>query len=141
VDVQSVLTGPSTFTVAEAFMKIEEHFGMPPIADHEVFKAKDVALTSPNAQLHFIPRGKKQPDLVAEGEVQLHPGGLRIIKDNVEIWSASTEEIKGSSVEMANLWQFRVGDKLFRLTTPDASPLKWDHFLRKWRLHIVGSEF
>jgi hypothetical protein len=41
---------------------------------------------------------------------------------------------------MANLLHFRIGDRLYRLVIPGDSPLKWDHFLRKWRLHVVGAE-
>jgi 1-acyl-sn-glycerol-3-phosphate acyltransferase len=140
LDIESVLTGESTMSVAEAFDKIEAHFGSPPAANRKRFEEDGVALSAPAGELHFVPRGKKGTELLFQGAFLLDREGLRIESDGKTIWSVPLVDMKAISVEVKSLLHFRIDDKLYQLRFPDQSPLKWDHFLRKWRLHVVGSE-
>ena len=140
VDVYSMLNGERTMSVADAFRELESHFGMPPIEHPERFEATSVALTGSDATLFRIPQGTNDTVVVAQGEVQLHSGGLRLIDPSGrEVWGASLEALKGISVEWGNLLHFRIDGQLYRVVVPNDSPLKWDHFLCKWREHVVGS--
>ena len=141
LSVECVLTGPSVLSVADAFRAIEAHFGSPPIADQARFDDAQVALSAPGGKLFVIPRDRNKGELAAEGEYQIHSQGLRIVDDKgTVLWEAAFESIKAISVEMANLLHFRIDGVLHRVVLPEESPLKWDHFLRKWRLHVVGAE-
>lgn len=140
VDVYSRMSGASDVSVADAFRIIEAHFGSPPVAVSEDYETDGVALLAPEGQLLYIPRDKKRPEVEAEGAIQVHRDGFRVVEGTRVIWEASYDTIRGISVEMANLLHFRIGDRLYRLVIPGDSPLKWDHFLRKWRLHVVGAE-
>jgi hypothetical protein len=131
---------PSELTVADAFRAIEAHYTVPPVANAACLEATGVALESPQAEILFIPRGEK-PHIIASGKLQLHREGLRVIGENGSaIWSESFSDIRGVSVEIGNKLHFRMGEKLFRVNLGQESPLKWDFFLRKWRLHVVGEE-
>lgn len=140
VDVFCNLHGHSEISVADAFRAIENHYTVPPVEDATVLEASGVALEASFAELLFIPRGGK-PKNIASGRLVLHRDGLRVVGEAGDVlWSASLEEIKGISIEVANMLHFRMGEKLFRVNVPGHSPLKWDYFLRKWRLHLVGAE-
>ena len=141
VDIECVMSGESTMTVAEAFHTIDAHFGPAPIADADAHAESGVTLRSSKGTLHQIPRGKKPHILLASGRMELHADSFRVYDDdNTILWQAKLPEIRAISVEIANLLHFRIGDVLYRITTPGESPLKWDHFLRRWRLETVGSE-
>lgn len=146
IDVFCVLRGhnalrePSKTSVADAFRAIEAHYTIPPVADAERLQATGIALETPQAEILFIPRGEK-PQIIASGKLQIHREGLRVIGENGSaIWSESFSDIRGVSVEIGNKLHFRMGEKLFRVNLFQESPLKWDFFLRKWRLHRVGEE-
>jgi 1-acyl-sn-glycerol-3-phosphate acyltransferase len=140
VDVECRLTGTTEMSVADAFRIIAGHLGAPPIADRVRFEESRVALSSESGELFMVPRDSNNRELVAAGQFQIHETGLRIVDDDTVRWEAPFEAIKGISVEMANLLHFRVEGVLYRVIIPGESPLKWDHFLRKWRLHVVGAE-
>lgn len=140
VNVECQLTGPTTMSVADAFRVIEAHFGAPPVADRPHFDDTGVALRAPGGKLFVLPRDRSDRQLTAEGEYQIHATGLRIVDGDKVVWEAPFEAIKAISVEMANLLHFRIDGVLHRVVLPNESPLKWDHFLRKWRLHTVGAE-
>ena len=139
IDVYCILRGHSEMSVADAFRKIEGHFSVPPVENAERFETSGVALEAEKGQVLLIPRGKK-PTVFAEGRLQLHCEGIRVVGDSGLVWSASYEEIRGISVEIGNMLHFRMEEKLIRLRPEGHSSLKWDHFLRKWRRHVVGSE-
>jgi 1-acyl-sn-glycerol-3-phosphate acyltransferase len=141
IDVFCMLRGQTELSVADAFRVIEAHFSVPPIAEKAVFDSTGVALEATDGKLFFVPRGKQKPECVAEGRIQLHRDGVRVVQEDAVIWSAGYQEIRGISVEFGNMLHFRIGEKLMRLRIDDHSPLKWDHFLRRWRLHVVGTEY
>lgn len=140
LDVFSILHGEEDWSVADAFRRIENHFGMPPIASSDRFESEKIALENVNTKLLFIPRGKNKPEVRAEGALQIHQDGLRIMDGEEQIWQAGFKDILGISMEFGNLLHFRVDGELFRLDLGQDSPPKWDHFLRKWRMHTVGAE-
>jgi 1-acyl-sn-glycerol-3-phosphate acyltransferase len=140
LNVECQLTGPTTLSVADAFRAIEAHFGAPPVVDRAHFDDTQVALRAPGGKLLVIPQDHSERTLLAEGEYQIHATGLRIVDGETVLWEAPFESIKAISVEMANLLHFRIDGVLHRVVLPGESPLKWDHFLRKWRLHAVGAE-
>ncbi|MFT5680975.1 MAG: 1-acyl-sn-glycerol-3-phosphate acyltransferase [Myxococcota bacterium] len=140
VDVESVLNGATTMTVAEAFHRIDDHYGPAPVADAAVHAQSGAALQAAAGTLHRVPRGKAPNELVASGRMEIHADSFRVYTDGELVWQAKLEDLRGISVEIANLLHFRVDGVLYRITIPDESPLKWDHFLRRWRRETVGSE-
>jgi len=140
LNVENIMQGDTTLPVNKAFEKLDEHFGRPPIANRESFEETGVALVAEYGKLLFLPQGSKTGELEAEGKFEIHAGGLRVTRADGSEWNAAFSDMKAISVEIASLLHFRVEDKLFRVVIPDHSPLKWDHFLRMWRLHSVGSE-
>jgi 1-acyl-sn-glycerol-3-phosphate acyltransferase len=140
IDVFCKLRGHSEISVADAFRAIESHYTVPPAEDAAVLEASGVALEAAFAEVLFIPRGAK-PEVIASGRLVLHRDGLRVVDESDEVlWSSSLAELRGISIEVANMLHFRMGEELFRVKVPGHSPLKWDYFLRKWRLHLLGSE-
>jgi 1-acyl-sn-glycerol-3-phosphate acyltransferase len=140
LNIENIMQGTNTFPVTKAFDKLNEHFGCPPVADRHAFEETGVALKAEYGKLLFLPRGSKIRQIEAEGRFEIHTDGLRIIRDDGSQWSSTFSEMTGISVEIASLLHFRIGDKLFRVVTPNHSPLKWDHFLRLWRQHSVGAK-
>lgn len=140
LDVECRMTGTSEQTVADAFRAIEVHFGAPPVADRADFDRTGIALRATGGKLFVVPPHDRKGELIAQGEYQILSSGLRIVQDETVLWESSFESIKAISVEMANLLHFRIDGVLHRVVIPGDSPLKWDHFLRKWRRHVVGAE-
>ena len=140
LDVECMMTGTTQQSVADAFRSIEAHFGVPPVADQARFEESGIALRAAGGRLLVLPPGDRKGRLEAEGEYQIHRTGLRVVDGDTVLWEAPFESIRAISIEMANLLHFRIDGVLHRVVIPDESPLKWDHFLRKWRLHVAGSE-
>ena len=134
------MQGETSLPVNEAFNQLDEHFGRPPIANRESFDEDGVALKAEYGKLLFLPQGSKTGEIEAEGRFEIHKDGLRITRTDGTEWNAAFSDMKAISVEIASLLHFRIEDKLYRVVIPDHSPLKWDHFLRYWRLHSVGAE-
>ena len=136
VDVESMLT-PSTsgpaMTVAEAFHLIDDHFGSRPVSDPARFAETGVVLHSEHGHIQRVSKGKKALTTEGEGRIELRPDGLQVVEGGAVVWSVAMEDIKSISVEMANLLHFRVDGVLYRVTVRGDSPLKWDHFLRRWQ--------
>jgi len=140
LNVECMMSGTTEQSVADAFRAIEAHFGAPPVADRAHFDETGVALRGAGGELLEVPPHDRKGVLKCKGEYQIHTSGLRIVDGDTVLWQASFESIKAISVEMANLLHFRIDGTLHRVVLPEESPLKWDHFLRKWRRHEVGSE-
>lgn len=140
VDVESTLRGESMMTVAEAFHILDGHFGPAPIADEAIYAESGAALRAESGTLQRIPRGRQPNELVASGRMEIHADSFRVYDGDTLAWQAALEDIRGISVEVANLLHFRVDGVLYRITIPGESPLKWDHFLRRWRREVAGAE-
>lgn len=140
LNVENIMQGETTLPVNEAFNQLDEHFGRPPIANRESFDEDGVALKAEHGKLLFLPQGSKTGEVEAEGRFEIHKDGLRVTRTDGTEWNAAFSDMKAISVEIASLLHFRIEDKLYRVVIPDHSPLKWDHFLRYWRLHSVGTE-
>ena len=134
------MTGSSDLTVAEAFNRISEHFGNPPVMDKTLFNATGVALKAEMGKIITHPQNRRS-ELVAAGELQIHKEGLRVMGQERELWSVGFEELKAISVEIGNKLHFRINGQLYQIEIKGESRLKWDHFLRQWRSHLVGKPY
>jgi len=140
INTQTQLLGKTSLTVAEAYDKIDRHFGSPPIANPEIFEEKGISLGPLACTLWFHPR-KKPPEKRTQGWLHLTAKDLVIMQDDTEVYKQQLSAIRAISVEVGNRLFFRVDGDLFRIESPTDSSIKLDHFLRKWRLHITGTEF
>ena len=124
-------------TVKEAFERIKIHFQDPPVADSS-YEETGIALSADLAQV--ISSRKGQKELVAAGKIQLSKEGLVIHGQDNTLWDAPWSSLKGISVELGNRLLFRRDGVSFELKLEHDSPLKWDHFMRRWRNFVTGSE-
>ena len=118
-------------SVADAFRKLDAHFGKPPVADPAHFEATGEALVLDEAEVLLIPR-KGKPQSVARGVLKLNKDGIQVGSTGVESWSISWGEMRGISVEVGNKLHFRQEDRLYRVQAAGHSPLKLDHFFCRW---------
>ena len=127
VDVSARLHGPETLRVDEAFDRIAEQIGSPPVACKTTLSERGVALAAQQGKLSHLVRGEPSK-VVASGPVALGPEGLSIGERAFPLG-----ELQAVSVEVANRLTFRDSEgSLFRLDVDGESPLKWAHFLRGW---------
>ena len=126
------------FSVADAFRKIDAHFGSPPVADQAHFQATGEALVVEDAELSLIPR-KGKPNRIVKGRLSLNKEGLQINPASGDSWTIGWGEMRGVSVEVGNKLHFRQEDRLYRVESTGHSPLKLDHFFRHWALKAKNS--
>lgn len=137
VDMQNRLEGDQPMRVHEAFDRIAEHFGSPPIADKARHDDDGIVLRGA-CSLHLLLRGEGTEQLHA-GEFELDAEEARIRVDGEVVWRRALTEIKAVSVEVENKLTVRSGDELMELRPDVQSSLKWGHFLRAWVDRAAGA--
>ncbi len=142
--VRNEMIGKETWTVAQAFDRISEHFGDKPVIDSEVFQQKDLALECSNAIIRRRDESSRRMIKLAQGTLEIVSTGIQMRANElgdsgVEVgsilWHVEHEKINAISVEIANLLQFRVDGVVHRIVTPGQSSLLWDFFLRGWQVN------
>jgi len=140
IDVECKLTGSSQDTVWSASEAITEGLGQPPVMDGEDYEASGTALRAQDVELRFWPKGGK-PIVRCRGELSLGKAGL-VMMDNGEVsFRASLDDLGAFSIELGDKFFFRFKDEVFEFRSERESIYKWQHFLRKWKLEVVGAEY
>jgi 1-acyl-sn-glycerol-3-phosphate acyltransferase len=124
-----------TFNVAEAYERLENHFGECPIANPDRFEAEKVVLDGAKGTLLQARKGTRGFDIAAEGPLVLDDRGLRIDGSDVRLDFA---DLRAISVEMGNKVQLRTETDLYRLVPEGGGVLRWGHFLHRWRCSVQG---
>ncbi len=123
-----------SWTVAEAWDRLADHFGRRPVADRERFAAEGVVLSAGAGQLLRARKEGRGFEAVALGRLVLTAEGLSV-GDN-DPWVIRFEDIVAVSVELGNKVQVRTADALYRMVPGDGSVLKWGHFVHEWRCAV-----
>ena len=128
-----------TMTVREAFDKVTAYFGDKPIADTEQFSERTIALECQGSQLFTFNSETNKMVEHALGSFVITPEGFEVQHQGEVLWRVDFPDLAAISVEMANLLHFRVDGALYRMVTPNQSPLKWAYFLRSWKKSLEVS--
>ncbi len=76
----------------------------------------------------------RSPDraVLASGTLVLQPERLAVLR-GTETWGVALSDITLVLLEVNNALHIRTEDRLLKLQCGDQSPLKWAHFLERWR--------
>ncbi|MCB9744271.1 MAG: 1-acyl-sn-glycerol-3-phosphate acyltransferase [Alphaproteobacteria bacterium] len=126
-------------TVARAFDKIDERFGLKPILDAEHHAQTGVVLRCPRGRLLRLHKGRES-ELLHEGELRLTETDFAVLGPEGEVlWEVKLEDLRAVSVEIGNKLRLLPPDDVLRLEPEGQSPLMWSHFIRHWR-HVARGE-
>ena len=137
MDARLLDAGGGDRTVGEAFDGIDARFGAPPRLSAE---AEDgVLLSAPRARLSRLVRGRRTPEPVAEGRLELTEEALNVLGEGGEIrWSCPLTALRAVSVEVGNQLRLLPPDEVLVLEPQGQSTLMWSHVLRGWIHHAKG---
>ena len=125
VDCAQRMKGESMLNVASAHDRIVEHFGdRPGEGSDPLLRVDDgsvVDLRSPDRAV------------VASGTLILRSERLLVLGDGTETWGIALADITLVLLEVNNALHIRTEDRLLKLQCGDQSPLKWAHFMERWR--------
>ena len=136
------MIGEQTWTVAEAFDRLADHFGRKPVIDKERFDEVNIALKCSNSIVRRRDDNSRAMLNLGKGCLEIVSTGIQLRAESADdhgvtegsiLWHVKHEHIKAISVEIANLLQFRVDGVVHRIITPGQSSLLWDFFLRGWQ--------
>lgn len=139
VDARLVSPTGDELTVADAFDRIESHFGTPAVLDKAALRADGVLLRAPRGRLTRLVRGRRRPEPVAEGRIELTEHQLRVAGEGGEtLWSTPLEALRAVSIEVGNQLRLLPPDEVLVLEPEGQSTLMWSHVLRGWIHHAKG---
>ena len=75
------------------------------------------------------------------GELTLGKDGLTVTEDGEITFQAPLDDLHAFSIELGDKFFFRVRGEVFELRSESESIYKWEYFLRKWKLEVVGAEY
>ena len=124
-------------TVGEAFDVIDSRFGNPPRLSGEA--EGGVLLHAADCRLSRLVRGRRTPEPVAEGRLELTEDALSVLGEGGEIrWSCPLTSLRAVSVEVGNQLRLLPPDEVLVLEPQGQSTLMWSHVLRGWIHHAKG---
>jgi 1-acyl-sn-glycerol-3-phosphate acyltransferase len=118
-------------TIPEAFDRLQESFGKPPVADPGDFEAEGVVLRCERMRVLEVLKGEREPRPIVEGSARLTMEALEIHGEGE--WSVALTEVRAVSTELTNKLQLRLADRLLQLEPVGQSTLKWNYVLKPWR--------
>ena len=124
-----------SFTVAEAYDRLLEHFGEKPVACPDTYAKHGVALETAEGSILQAREGRHGFDPVAAGTLRLTTEGLEVAGTD---WFLPFEDIVAVSVELGNKVQIRTKTTLLQMQPGEGSVLKWGHFVHEWRCAVQG---
>ena len=70
---------------------------------------------------------------MGRGELSLRQERLSVEDEGIEVFGLALADLTLSSMEVKNAPQVRDADKLHAVDCGTDSPMKWGHFLERWR--------
>ena len=70
---------------------------------------------------------------MGRGELSLRQERLSVEDEGIEVFGLALADLTLSFIEVKNALQVRDADKLYAVDCGTDSPMKWGHFLERWR--------